>query len=111
MAPRRIVTLLVAWLALAASAAPACAALLEGECCPAEACCVDADSVQAMPAAAARTTHDLRADFQTPDTLIHASWPAAAAPVQPAPVDRTYLAPLNARDGRGVYLRTGRLRL
>lgn len=112
MTQRRIVALLVAWLALAASAAPACAALLEGECCPAETCCVDAPAAgQALPGATARTGHDQRVDFDSPDSLIPASWHAVAVPVRPALGDRHGLAPADVRDGRGIYLRTGRLRL
>lgn len=80
MAARRTMALLVAWLALLAGVAPACAALLQGDCCPEEACCDDApDPGQAMPSATTRVEYDGRQDLESPDSLVPASWPAAPA--------------------------------
>lgn len=112
MAPRRMLALLVAWLALVASAAPACATLLQADCCPEEVCCVDApDPGQSMPNVSTRVGFDERQDFDSPDSLIPAAWSAAPAQALLMPGYRFELAPADARDGARVYLRTSRLRL
>jgi len=112
MASYRPMAVFIAWLALLAGAAPACATLLAGDCCPQQVCCVVApDRGQAMPSAATRTGQDERTELDPPDPLIPFCCPVAVAHILPPAADRFSLAPADALGGPGVYLRTGRLRL